>query len=236
MSPLLFNIFLSDLPNILDSAQNKANTETTHPCCLIWADDITLFSEKEDGLNYMLKAMEGYCKENELTVNTDKTKCIIFNKSGRLIRKHFSFNNTQLETLRSYKYLGFLIAPSGEIKSGLNDLRDRAMNAFFKLKTVMGTEFTTNVQTTLSILDALIKPILLYCSDFWGCIKLPKDNPISKVHIMACKHILGVQKQTTNLGVLLELGRIPPPPPHTHTQTYAKRAAIKTGNVLNQDE
>ena len=220
LSPLLFNIFLSDLPDILDSAQNKANTETTHPCCLIWADYIILFSEKEDGLNYMLKAMEGYCKENELTVNTDKTKCIIFNKSGRLIRKHFSFNNTQLETVRSFKYLGFLITPSGEIKSGLNDLRDRTMKAFFKFKTVMGTEFNRNVQTTLSILDALIKPILLYCSDFWGYLKLPKDNPISKVHIMACKHILCVQKQTTNVGVLLELGRIT-------LQTYAKRAAIK---------
>ena len=61
----------------------------------------------------MLKAMEGNCKENELTVNTDKTKCIIFNKSGRLIRKHFSFNNTQLETVRSYKFLGFLITPFG---------------------------------------------------------------------------------------------------------------------------
>ena len=37
---------------------------------------------------------------------------------------------------------------------------------------------------------------------------------------MACKHILGVQKQTTNIGVLLELGRIP-------LQIYGIRAAIQ---------
>ena len=49
----------------------------------------------------------------------------------------------------------------GGIKSGLNDLRDRAMKTIFKLKTVMGTEFNRNVQTTLSILDALIKPTLV---------------------------------------------------------------------------
>ena len=164
--------------------------------------------------------MEGYCSDNDLTVNTDKTKCIIFNKNGRLIRKRFLFNNILLETTRSFKYLGFLITPSGEIKSGLKDLRDRAMKAFFKLKTVMGTEFNRNVQTTLSLLDSLINPILLYCSDFWGCLKLPKDNPIAKFHLMACKHILGVQKQTTNVGVLLELGRIP-------LEIYTKKAAIK---------
>ena len=114
LSPLLFNIFLSDLPELIDSAQIKANPETidpeanpgeTHPSCLIWADDIILLSEKEEGLNSMLKTMEGYCNENDLTVNTDKTKCIIFNKNGRLIRKRFFFNNIQLETTRSFKYL-----------------------------------------------------------------------------------------------------------------------------------
>ena len=89
------------------------------------------------------------------------------------------------------------------------------MKAFFSLKTTLGTQFNRNVQTTLSLLDPLAKPILLYCSDFWGCLKLPKGNPIEKFHHMACEHILGVQKHTTNIGVLLELGRIP-------LQTYAR--------------
>ena len=37
---------------------------------------------------------------------------------------------------------------------------------------------------------------------------------------MFCKQLLGVQKQTTNLGVLLELGRIP-------LQNFVTKAAIK---------
>ena len=57
--------------------------------------------------------------------------------------------------------------------------------------------------------DALIKPILLYNSDFWGCLKIPKNNPIENVHMRFCKELLGVQRQTTNIGVLLELGRVP---------------------------
>ena len=211
---------MSDLPLLIHSANQKANPESNHPSCLIWADDIILLSESDKGLEYMLKAMEGYCKGNELLLNTDKTKVMIFNKTGRLIRKNFIFNNIQLETVRSYKYLGFLITPSGEINSGLNDLRDRAMKAFFKLKTTVGTQFNRNIQTMVNLFDSLIKPILLYCSDFWGCLKLPKNNPIENFHHMACKHILGVQKQTTNIGVLLELGRIP-------LQIFARKASIK---------
>ena len=41
------------------------------------------------------------------------------------MRSPFYLNGTQLECVRSYKYLGFIITPSGEILSGLQDLRDR---------------------------------------------------------------------------------------------------------------
>ena len=51
----------------------------------------------------------------------------------------------------------------------------------------------------------------MYMSDFWGGLPPIEDkkNPIEKFHYMVCKQILGVQKQTTNIGVLLELGRLP---------------------------
>ena len=49
----------------------------------------------------------------------------------------------------------------------------------------------------------------MYSSDFCGCLKLPANNPIENLHSRFCKNILGVHKSTTNVGVLLELGRIP---------------------------
>ena len=36
-----------------------------------------------------------------------------------------------------------------------------------------------------------------------------KNNPIEKLYTSICKQILGVQTQTTNIGVLLELGLVP---------------------------
>ena len=57
-------------------------------------------------------------------------------------------------------------------------------------------------------------------SDFWGILKLPQNNPIENVFISFCKQLLGVQKQTTNIGVLLELGQIP-------LSIFAKNNSIK---------
>ena len=209
LSPLLFNLFLSDLPKKLEQSSGKLKLDSTEINSLIWADDIILLAENESKLKELLAITEMYCKDNRLTINTDKTKCMIFNRTGKLLRNKFYLSGVELENVRSYKYLGFKFSPSGEIKSGLQDLRDRAFKAFMKLKTLLGTSFKQNIEITLNLFDALIKPILLYSSDFWGCLKLPKVNPIEKLQIMIFKQILGVQKQTTNIGVLLELGRIP---------------------------
>ena len=74
----------------------------------------------------------------------------------------------------------------------------------------MGYHFRLHPSTTISLFESLIKPILLYSSDFWGCLKMPKNNPIENLYIMTfCKTILGVQRQTSNIGTLLELGAVP---------------------------
>ena len=84
----------------------------------------------------------------------------------------------------------------------------------------MGHYFRLYPEVTLNLFDALVKPILLYASDFWGCLKMPTNNPIENIHTRFCKDILGVQRQTTNVGVLLDLGRVP-------IMLFAKKNCIK---------
>ena len=203
LSPLLFNIFMAELAKDLMALDNGLINS------IFWADNIVLLCENGDELNNMIKLIAEYCKRNKLTINCKKTKCLIFNKTGRLIRENVHLNGTVLENVRQYKYLGFIFTPSGEILTGLQDLRDRAFKAFQAVKGKMGASFNDDIITALSLYDTLIKPILTYASDFWGCLKLPQNNPIETLHMKVLKQILGVQKQTTNIGVLLELGRIP---------------------------
>ena len=63
----------------------------TEISCLIWADDILILSETEEGLQAKLDKLAKYCKKNKLEVNTDKTKVMTFTKSGRLLKHQFYF-------------------------------------------------------------------------------------------------------------------------------------------------
>ena len=210
LSPLLFNIFISDLSKSLDEGESTPLKIDDYKTLnsLIWADDLLLFSETENALKNILKNLENYTKVNLIRVNLDKTKCMIFNKTGRIIRRNFWFEQGKIEVVREYKYLGFLITPSFNLHTALTDLKDRGLRAYGALKTKLGSVFRKHVTTTTYLFDSLVKPVLLYASDFWACLKIPKTNPIENLHIKFCKDLLGLQIRAVNLGALMELGRI----------------------------
>ena len=125
--------------------------------------------------------------------------------------------------------MGFIITPSGEILTGLKDLHSRAAYALVQLRRKLGENFRKYPDITLYLFDALVKPILTYISDFWGCLKMPKNNPIELIHSRFLKQLLGVQTQTSNIGVLLETGRVP-------LSLYAKRNCIKNWDRIAQQK
>ena len=209
LSPLLFNIFIADLAWEFEGWRDNIKIGSSTLGGLFWADDILALSDSEVGLKEKLKFLENYCVENCIQINTDKTKIMIFNKGGRIIRSSFTLNGVRLENVNRYKYLGFIVTPSGEINTGLKDLKDRALKAFMKLRNDMGTSFHQDIVTTIKLIDSTVLPVILFNSDFWGCMDLKKNNPIETVTMMMYKSILGVHKTTTNVGVLLELGKVP---------------------------
>ena len=49
---------------------------------LLYADELVLISKNASGLPILLNNLENYCSDNSLTVNSDKTKVLIFNNNG----------------------------------------------------------------------------------------------------------------------------------------------------------
>ena len=62
--------------------------------------------------------------------------------------------------------------------------------------------------------DSVISPFLPHCSEIWGAFGYHDyekwdANPIEKLHLSFCKHVLGVNRSTTNNLFRGELGRYP---------------------------
>ena len=96
---------MADLSKKLENENSIQLDKNTKINSIFWADDLLLLSESEEGLNSILKNLNEYCLDNHLEINFDKTKCMIFNKTGRSLRNKFYIGDHKLENVRSYKYL-----------------------------------------------------------------------------------------------------------------------------------
>ena len=104
-----------------------------------------MLSETKEGLTKMIK-IAAFAAENGLKINADKTKCMVFNKTGRHIWFSIPCGNMIINSTREYKYLGFLVTPSGEVTTGIGDLKSRAQYALVQLRRKMGNHFREHVR------------------------------------------------------------------------------------------
>ena len=78
-SPLLFNLYINKLPTVYDEHCDPVYVGNKPVHCLMWADDCVVMSTTQAGLQRSINKTVEHFTNLGLTVNTKKTKCVIFN-------------------------------------------------------------------------------------------------------------------------------------------------------------
>ena len=86
LSPLLFNLFINKLPDIFDRSCDPINLGSLEINSLLWADDLVILSSSEKGLQKSIDKTFSFYQNLGLDVNTKKTKVMVFNCGGRLLK------------------------------------------------------------------------------------------------------------------------------------------------------
>ena len=223
LSPILFNLYINDLPSHLSKL--NADPVTIGPSklnCLLYADDVILLSTTKSGLQKCIDAIKSYSEQWKLEINLNKTKTLTFNKSGSFIDENFYLGQDKIESVNSYTYLGLDLDSSGTFENAISKLSEKGLKALFKLYRL--TDFNYNLPTMIHIFDHTIAPILLYGAEVWGInlAKLRKKgannnffeknlegNPLTQLELKFCRRLLHVKRNTPLIGVRGELGRYP---------------------------
>lgn len=142
--------------------------------CLLYADDVVLLSESAGGLQACIDRLQGYCEEIGLTVNTAKSKVMIFNKGGRHVHHCFKLNGYTLDIAKEYRYLGILFTPSGSFTRAKELLYKKSLKSYFKLKKALSA--INNLKLGIRLFDHTISPILTYGSEVLGAFKSTTCN------------------------------------------------------------
>jgi hypothetical protein len=159
--------------------------------------------------------LEQFSSEWKLTVNSAKTKVMAFNTPAFTSHK-WSYAGQELDTVKSYKYLGLELHANKQITSCLEPLSSTAQRAMYAMVRRCKEMDITGVSLKNSLFDSLIVPILGYGCEIWApnilqknTIDMMVDNPCERLHMQFLRRLLGVRKSTPRLFLLNEVGRQP---------------------------
>ena len=164
-----------------------------------------IFSDDASELQKALNVFQEYWTKWKLTVNVTKTKILIISKGRPRNNLHFYFNNSELEIVSEYKYLGFFLSRSGNFKAAKKHISGQANKALFSLiKKIRTSDLPFDLQ--IDLFNKTITPILLYGCEIWG---YGNCDVIERVQLKFYKHILNLKKSTPSYMIYGELGIMP---------------------------
>lgn len=91
LNPTFFTVFIADLEEFLNSKgiTGVSTDHLTEILLLAYADDLALLADSLIGMKRILIWLFSYCQLNDLEVNINRTKIIIFKKGEHIHNKNY---------------------------------------------------------------------------------------------------------------------------------------------------
>lgn len=206
-SPIFFSFYVNDLESYFDEASVGIWTFDILLKLLMYADDMVIFSKTKEGLQEGIHNLDSYCKKWGISVNTRKTKVVVFKKGGRINNDYqWDYRGQQLEVVSIFKYLGLYFSATGTFSVNFTETVNTARRALFGLKKIFSKNVEIVAKMQLDLFNSMVLPILFYGCEVWG---FSRADPIERFYLSFLKSLLCVKSSTPNCFVYGELGVYP---------------------------
>ena len=164
LGPLLFVIYVNDLPNVLESCH-----------VTLFADDTVLYCSSkcpkllQQKLNSDLTRVCDWLKTNHLTINIKKSKFMLIGSGPRLSRLSTSLvtsvGDAPLEEVESYKYLGVMISNNLTWHDHIEFIKSKINKKLGLLKRIKNY---LPLHSRILFYNSYILPSFDYADTVWG--------------------------------------------------------------------
>ena len=186
LGPLLFVIFINDLPEEIKSQIKIFADDTKIFRALSQSSEITVL---QDDLNKLAL----WSKTWQLPFNEKKCKIIHYGKKNP--NHIYQMNNENLESVTEEKDLGVTFDRELKFRAHIRNIVSRANSRVGIIK----RSFETLTEENFKILyKSQVRPILDYCSDIWYPSYIKDMSEIEKVQKRATKLVKGFWEKTYN--------------------------------------
>ncbi len=162
LGPLLFIIYINDLPNCLSRSR-----------AILFADDTTIYLSSKhietlyNHINYDLNKLSDWFRANKLSLNVGKTNCTLFKLNNNPINEKFKIKLGQdtIEHKNVVKFLGMNIDSKLKWHEHINSVRNKLNSSMYALNKV---KHILNPKHLMTLYYSLIYPYIDYGISLWG--------------------------------------------------------------------
>ena len=203
LGPLLFLIYINDLPSCLNAASPR-----------MFADDTNIsfaaptLSELENVLNREVRNVNLWLKVNKLSLNIAKTECMVIGSRQRLNVNtdgniNIAINDQPIKKVKETETLGMVIDQHLAWSKHVDEKSKKVSSAIGALKRVR--PFIT-IDVANKIYKAIIQPDIDYCSTVWDGLGSTLLDKIQKLQNRAARVVTQSNYYTSASSLLEELG------------------------------
>ena len=232
LSPILFNLYVSDIPQPPPNVQMES-----------YADDLNPLTSHENfhtavsTLQPYLDEIYTWTKSNDLQLNPDKSTCTLFtpDPAEQHIDLQLTINNQPIPTVKNPKILGVTFDPKLNFNEHTKNIHTAAIKSTNIIKSLTGTNWGKQKETIVATYTAITRPILEYASTVWSSIISDTNtNKLQTIQNTALRIATGCTRDTNINHIHQETLTLPL---KNHCQLHAsnlKQKSASTAHPLNK--
>jgi len=199
LGPLLFLLYINDLPNCSNILFS-----------LLFADDTNMFlvGKNVDDLiqtmNIELDKIVKWLECNKLSLNTTKTKFMIFSSKRRHPNHHSNIiiNGEDIEKVSAIKFLGVTLNCN---LSWLNHIQKTKVKVAKNIGVICKARRVLQQSTLALLYNTFIQPYLIYCIEVWGSASDSHILPLIRIQKKAIRIVCSVPPRTHTYPLFVSL-------------------------------
>ena len=162
LGPLLFLIYINDLPMVSDVFN-----------MLMYADDTTLYCNidhnvSEEVINNELSKVSQWLAANKLSINVTKTKYMVFHLHKKVVTyPDLQLNGNKIERVTQFNFLGLILQSNLSWNKHVNHISlkvSKTIDILYRLKSVYP------LKVLITLYNTLMLPYFNYCILSWGSV------------------------------------------------------------------
>ena len=214
LSPLLFNIFMADLPSII--SKETVLVQFADDIC-IWKKVTMKRSTPKRSLNHIQKCyqqelnkIDTYLSYNGLSLALDKTKAMLFNAGPD--PKHLpqlKIQEKKIMYTNCIKFLGVTLSSKLNWKLHFEDVLNKGRKGINLLKVVASQKWAQDTAGLRNLAFGLIRSKLTYAQEIFFNAPEALLKKLQSIDCKAFKVALGVPYHACNLGTYKEMDVLP---------------------------